>query len=63
MICRQNVPQIRLHTWYHMFADLDQLPINPRVMSCFGDEDFVRRLCSIVAWLKLAGYMQHQEHE
>ena len=36
-----------------MFADLQKLPINPRIMSCFGDEDFVRRLCSIDSWLKL----------
>lgn len=46
-----------------MFADLHKLPINPRIMSCFGDEDFVRRLCSIDFWLKLRDLqVEHQEH-
>ena len=46
---RLNRP--RLHTWWHVFTDLQLLPLNPRINSCFGDEDFVRRLCSIDSWL------------
>ena len=28
---------------------LQQLPVNPKLNSCFGDEDFVRRCCNIDA--------------
>ena len=36
-----------LHSWWHIFAHLPEMPLNPRMMACFGDEDFVRRLCNI----------------
>ena len=37
---------LRCHTWLHM-NQLKDLPLNPKLNSCFSDEDFVRRLCNV----------------
>ena len=61
-LCEQS----RLHTWWHMFADLNELPLNPRLNSCFGDEDYVRRLL-LHRFLTLhhfnSVHQQHHEHQ
>lgn len=41
---------LRMHIWLHMWEICKALRgYNPRINSCFADEDFVRILCGIVA--------------
>lgn len=55
---------LRIHIFLHMWEICKQLSgLNPRINSCFADEDFIRILCSIVAgldWLSKPFFSGHQ---
>ena len=40
---------LRIHGWYHVWHRLQKCKVNPKLNSCFSDEDFIRILCDYVA--------------